>query len=128
MRPELHPAREDAAEKSVGRERGVRERHAWRRQSELQVAPGVQPGAPALYIQVAVRSAERSCAALVAAESLALLQPELLAQRSPKPPEALPPEERVPPATSRNAPKAQTLGELQPAATELAVLPQVAKK
>jgi len=71
-RPELHPARAGAAEKSVGRERGVRERHAWRRQSGLQVAPGVELGALALYIQVAARSAERSYEALVAAESRAL--------------------------------------------------------
>jgi hypothetical protein len=76
------PAWADGVEKSAGRERDVPERRALHRQSELQAVPAavLKLAAPALCTQVAARFGERSCAAPVVAEQLALPQPEALAE------------------------------------------------
>jgi hypothetical protein len=80
-RPGLHPAQADDVEKLVALAPDDRERHASRRQSELQVAPAaeLQPDARELCTLAAGRFAERSCAVPAVAEQLALPQPEPLA-------------------------------------------------
>ena len=78
----------DDAERSVGRERDDRGRHALRRRLELPAGLAAEPDAPALCTQAAAPSAERSCVALEAPELQALLQPEAQAAHLPQPPEA----------------------------------------
>jgi len=71
---DLRPEPADAAEKSVGRAQDAPEPHASRHQSELPAVPAAEPGALVLCTLVADPSAERSYAAPVAAERLALPQ------------------------------------------------------
>jgi len=120
-----HPVRADAAEKSVGQELDVPARHASRRRSELQAAPAAEPDAPEPYKQVAAQSAERSYAALVAADLLVLPLQEARPERSPKPSEVLAQKEAQQ-AMSLHAPEARPLAKTR-ALTQLEVLLRVAK-
>ena len=83
----LHLARVDGAEKSAAPARDARERRALRRRWELQAARLGRQAARVLCKPGAAQFAERSSAALGAAERRALPQPEARGRRSPKLPE-----------------------------------------
>lgn len=106
-----HPARADGVGKSVDRAQDDPERRAWHRRLGLQAAPGVEAQTDALELCIpgAARSAARSFAARVMAELPALPQPAELAQRSPKPQEALAQKKPVLRPASQGAPEAQPL-------------------
>ncbi|MGB8863591.1 MAG: hypothetical protein WCC71_05790, partial [Candidatus Sulfotelmatobacter sp.] len=95
------------------------------RRSELQAAPAAEPDAPEPYKQVAAQSAERSYAALVAADLLVLPLQEARPERSPKPSEVLAQKEAQQ-AMSLHAPEARPLAKTR-ALTQLEVLLRVAK-
>jgi len=89
VHPELRPPSADDAEKWVDRARDARVRDGTFRRLELQAAPSAGLAVPAPCTLAVARFGERSCAAPGAAEQPDAPKQEPLAERPPKPPEAL---------------------------------------
>ena len=89
VHPELRPPSADAVERWADRARDVQVRDGTIRRLELQAVPAAGLAAPEPCTPAVARFAERSCAAPGAAEQPDAPKQEPLAERSPKPPEAL---------------------------------------
>jgi hypothetical protein len=87
---EVRPPSADGAERSAAQAPDAQVLGAMCRQLELRAAPPAERDVAGPYTRAAARSAERSCAVPGAAEPLDGPQPEPMAERSRKPPVALP--------------------------------------